>query len=142
MWYNTVYTIEIFGPHTKPHGARGLSKHGHMWFYLKIGHNIWKECQISCACPECNYMLYKPWIPGFSLKQKLRYQSVHGCTYWLVLVFFNNWSIIISSQKATQIEAFEDIYRVVLDVISDNMVLLVHSGKYGTTKTTNYTTMG
>ena len=43
---------------------------------------------------------------------------------------------------ARKIKAFENIYKVVLDGISDNMALLVQPGKYVAMNTTCYTIMG
>ena len=58
-----------------------------------------------------------------------------------MLVPFNNWNIITSSQKATTSEAFEEVHQVVLDGISDNIASLVQSGKYGAMNTTYKYTM-
>ena len=38
------------GPHTKPHGARGLSKHYHLFFDLKLGHG-------TCYLENCTYAM-------------------------------------------------------------------------------------
>ena len=46
------------------------------------------------------------------------------------------------SHKATTHEAFEDVNQIVFDGISDNVALLVQSGKYGAINTTDTTTMG
>ena len=59
-----------------------------------------------------------------------------------MLGYFNNWNIIKLSHKATTSEAFEDIYQVSLDGISDNMASLVQPGKYGATDTTDTPKMG
>ena len=37
-------------PNSKPHGARGLSKHYHFRFDPKLGHGICAICRIPCAC--------------------------------------------------------------------------------------------
>ena len=39
MYCNTSQLPELsfFGPHSKPHGAKGLSKHYHLSFYPKLG---------------------------------------------------------------------------------------------------------
>ena len=50
-------------------------------------------------------------------------------------------NIIKFYHKATKSEAFEKIHYAVLDGTSDNIASLVHPGKYGTTKKTDYTTM-
>ena len=59
-----------------------------------------------------------------------------------MLVPFNNWNIITSSQKATTSEAFEEVNQVVLDGISDNIASLVQSGKYGAINKTYTPIMG
>ena len=37
-------------PHSKPHGARGLTKHYHLPFDPKLGMGVCALCSISCAC--------------------------------------------------------------------------------------------
>ena len=59
-----------------------------------------------------------------------------------MIVSFNNWDIIIFSYKATTSEAFEDIFQVVLDGISENMVSLVQYGNYVAVNTIYSATMG
>ena len=49
---------------------------------------------------------------------------------------FKNSNIITLSHKVTESEAFDDIHRVVLDGISENMASLVKYGKYGDMNTT------
>ena len=52
----------------------------------------------------------------------------------------NNWKVIQFSQKSTPSDAFDEIYHVVLDGISDNMASLVEPGKYGAINTNETTT--
>ena len=40
-------------PHSKPHGARGLSKHYHLRFDPKLGMGICTIFRIPCACVAC-----------------------------------------------------------------------------------------
>ena len=54
---------------------------------------------------------------------------------------FNNCNIITLTQKATTIDSFEYIRQFSIDGISDNMYLLVQSGKYGVINTTETTKM-
>ena len=70
-------------------------------------------------------MLDKPWICGLTLQQQPRYQPVTDFSYWPVLGSFNNWNIITLSQKVTTSGSFDNIHKVVLDGISDNMASLV-----------------
>ena len=44
---------------------------------------------------------------------------------------YNNWNNIHMLPKSTPFETFDEIHQVVLDGISDNMALLVQSGKSG-----------
>ena len=82
-------------------------------------------------------MIYKPWIYGIPSDEQECYKPVIKCTYWPVLVSFNNWNIIQLSQKSTPYDAFDEIHQVVIDGISDNMALLVESGEYESINTTD-----
>ena len=55
MYCNTYHlpALPFCVPHSKPHGARGLSKHYHFRFDPKLGHGICAICRISCACVAC-----------------------------------------------------------------------------------------
>ena len=91
---NQFLALKFCGPHPKPHGARGLSKHNHLYFDPKLGNGICEIFRIPCACVGCTSMLEKPWIYGILSKKQARYQPVTNCTYWPVLVSYNNWNII------------------------------------------------
>ena len=84
-------------------------------------------------------MLDKPCISGIPSKKQSRYQPVTKCTYWPVLVSYNNWNIIDLTPKSTPVEAFDEIYNVVLDGISENVSSLVQSGMYGAINTDDTT---
>ena len=98
--------------------------------------------RILCACVVCISMLDKPWISGISPDEQERYKPVTNCTYFPVLGYFNNWNIIQFSQNSTPSDAFDEIHQVVIHRISDNMALLVESGKYGSINTTDTTING
>ena len=117
--------LSFFGPHSKPHGSRGLSKHYHLRFDLKLGMGICAILRISCACFACKSMIEKPWISGIPPYEQERYKPVTKCTYWPVLGYFKNWNIIQFSQKSTPYDAFDEIHQIFLDGISDNIALLV-----------------
>ena len=85
-------------------------------------------------------MLDKPCISGISSDKQDRYKTVTKCTYWPVLGSFNNSNIIQLSPKSTSSDAFDEIHKVVIDGISDNMASLVESGKYGAINTTDTST--
>ena len=87
-------------------------------------------------------MLEKLWIHGLTPKQQTSYRPVINFLYWLVLVSFKNDNIITFSHKATTSEDFEEINKVVLDGISDNMASLIKYGNYGYINTTGTSTMG
>ena len=44
--------------------------------------------------------------------------------------------------KSTPYDAFDEIHQIFIDGISDNIALLVESGKYGSINTTDITTNG
>ena len=64
IYYNTTQFPELSfcGPYSKPHGARGLSKHYHLYFDPKLGNGKCEIRFIPCACVACTSMLDKPWI--------------------------------------------------------------------------------
>ena len=41
--------LSFFGPHSKPHGARGLSKHYHLRSDQKLGNGVSAIFRIPCA---------------------------------------------------------------------------------------------
>ena len=87
---NQLLALTFYGPHSKTHGARGLSKHYHLRFYPKRGKGACKILCIPCACVACTLMLDKYWISGITLDEQARYKPVTKCTYWPILGYFNN----------------------------------------------------
>ena len=79
-------------------------------------------------------------MSGIPSDKQESYKPVTKCTYWLVLGPFKNWNNTLLSHKSTPYDAFDEIHQVVTDRISDNMALLVESGKYGAINTTDTTT--
>ena len=139
---NQLQALTFCGTHSKPNGARGLSKHYRLRLYPKLGNGVCAIRRIPCACVACTSMLDKPWISGIPSDKKQRYKSVTNCTYWPVLGPFNNWNMIQLSQKSNPFDAFDEIHQFVLDVISENMSPLVESRKYGSINTTDTETNG
>ena len=91
---NQFPTLPFCGPHSKPHGARGIGKDYHLRFDPKLGMGKCEICCIPCACVPCKAMLDKPWISSTPSEKQERYKPVTNCTYWPVLGSFNNWNII------------------------------------------------
>ena len=62
MYYNKNQfpALTFCGPHYKPHGARGLSKHYHLRFDPKLAMGECEIRRIPCACVACTSMLEKP----------------------------------------------------------------------------------
>ena len=108
IYYNTNQLPELpfCGPHPIPHGARVSIKHYHLRFDPKLGHVIYAICHIPYDYVTCKSMLYQPWIYYISSEKQARYQPVKKCTYWPVIVSYNDWNIIHLSQKSTPFEAF------------------------------------
>ena len=67
----------------------------------------------------------KLWISGIPPKKQARYQPVTNLTYWPVLGSYNNQNIIDLTPKSTPFDAFDEIHKVVIDRISENMTSLV-----------------
>ena len=63
---NQFPALTFCGPHSKPHGARGPSKHYHLCFDPKLGNGVYGIVHIPCACVVCTKNLDKPWISGIT----------------------------------------------------------------------------
>ena len=85
-------------------------------------------------------MMDKPCISGIPSNKQARYQPVTNCTYLQVLVSYKNWNIIDLTPKSIPFEAFDEIHKVVLDGIIENMASLVQSGMYGSINKDDTTT--
>ena len=80
------------GTHSKPHGARGLTKHYNLRFDPKLGMGVCAICRRPCECVACTSMIDKSWISGISSDKQERYKPLTKCTYWPVLGDFDdNW---------------------------------------------------
>ena len=97
---------------------------------------------IPCAFVACTTMIYKPWYPGVPQDQQPCYHMVLDSKYWPVWGIYNTCNIMNFTNKTTSSEDFNDNYKVVFDGISENMDLLVHTGKYGVINTTDLKKMG
>ena len=73
---NKLIALSFCGPHYKPHGARGLSKHNHLRFDPKIGNGVCEILHIPCACVACTSMIYKPQISGIPSDEQDCYKPV------------------------------------------------------------------
>ena len=56
--------LPFFGPHSKPHGARGSIEYYHLRFDPKLGNGVCAIHRIPRAWVACKSMLYKSWISG------------------------------------------------------------------------------
>ena len=88
---NQFQSLKFCGPHYKPHGARGMSKHYHFRFDPKLGMVEFSILRIPCVCVAFTSMLEKPWMSGISSDKQERYKPVTKFNYWPVLGAFNNW---------------------------------------------------
>ena len=130
--YTTQFpALPLFGPHAKAHGVWGFVNHDHMWLDMKLVYVTCAKHQITYTRFACTSMIDQLWPPFIAPLHKLRYQPVQYCTYWPVLGCFNNWNEIKFSNKTTTIEYFSEIHQVVIDGISNNILYLIESGKYG-----------
>ena len=64
---NKFSELNFCGPHSKPHGTMGLSKHYHFRFDPKLSNGVCEICRITFACAAWTSMLDKPWIYGILL---------------------------------------------------------------------------
>ena len=70
-------------------------------------------------------MMDKHWIFGIPSNKQERCQPITNCTYWPVMGSYNNFNFIELSPKSIPFEAFDEIYQVILDIISENVASLV-----------------
>ena len=63
---NQFPALPFCGPDSKPHSARGVSKHYHLRFDTKLCMGVCAICHIPCACVDYTSMLDKPWISDIS----------------------------------------------------------------------------
>ena len=82
---NQFPALPFCAPHYKPCGARGLSKHYHFWFDIKLGNGVCVFVRIPCSCVANKSMQEKPWISDIKSNKQERYKSVTNCTYCSVL---------------------------------------------------------
>ena len=78
---NQFPALPFCAPHSKPHGARELSKHYHLRFDPKLGMGVCAIIRIPCACVSCTSMMDTPWISGISSNKQERYKPVNKFTY-------------------------------------------------------------
>ena len=117
--------------HAKPHRVSGLIKHYHLLLDPKLGHCKCAIRQMTCDFISCTTILDKPRSYSVDPTKQYSCQPVVECTYWRVLVFFNNWNIIQFTNKTTSSEDFDSVHKVVIDIISGNKASLVQLRKYG-----------
>ena len=122
---NQFPALSFCGPHSKPHRSMGFSKRYHLHFYPKLDNGVCAILRIPYACVACTSMLYKPWMSGILSNKKEHYKPVINCNFFPVIGSFNNWNIILLSQKSTPYEEFDEIHQFFLEGISDNMASLV-----------------
>ena len=87
-------------------------------------------------------MLDKPWAYGVDPNKQPSYQHVVDCTYWTVLLPFNNLNTIKFTNEIPSSEDFDSVHKEVLYGISENMASLVQLGKYGAINAYHLTKMG
>ena len=78
---NQLPALPFFGPHSKPHGSRGVSKHYYLRFDPKLGNGVRAIHCITFSCVACTSMIENPWIYVIPPFRKERYKPVTNCTY-------------------------------------------------------------
>ena len=63
--------LTFFGPHSKPHGARELSKHDHLRFDPKLVNGVCAIFRIPCDWVAYTSMLDKTCISGIPFKKTI-----------------------------------------------------------------------
>ena len=78
-------------------------------------------------------MLDKLWEYGVETTKYTHYQICFDCKYWHMLGSLNKWSIIKFTNKTTSSESFNEVHKLVLYGISENIPSLLQLRKYGAT---------
>ena len=86
---------------------------------------------MSCVYISCTTILENPWEYSVDPNIHPRYQPIVDYTYEPVLGSLNTWSIIQFTNKIIDHGDFDEVHKVVIDSISDNMASLAQVGKYG-----------
>ena len=73
---NQFPSLPFCGTYSKPHGARGLSKHYHLRYDPKLGNVVCEIFRISCAFVVCTSMLDKLWISSITPDEQEHYKPV------------------------------------------------------------------
>ena len=78
MYCNTNQFPELpfCGPHSKPHGEKGLSNNYNLRFDPKLVNCLCGILRIPCDFVACTSMLDKPWIYGIPSNKQERYKPV------------------------------------------------------------------
>ena len=137
-----ISSLPFFIPHTKPRGLWGLSKHYHLFLDPKLCHVKCGILQIPSSYSAITNMLYKTWYPSVSHIKQPFYQTVVDCTHWPMLGSFGKYNIIQFTNKTTSSEESDDIHNVVIGFLSDNVLSLVQTGRYGAINKTFPTIIG
>ena len=122
---NQLPALPFCGPHPKPHKARETTNHYHLRFDTKLGHGIFEIIHTPFACVGFTSVLEKPWISGIPSNKQELCEPITNCTYWPVMGSYNNFNVIELSPKSIPFEAFDEIYKVILGIISENVTSLV-----------------
>ena len=111
----------FYWPHMKHHGVRWLIKHYNIRLGTKLGRRKFAIRRTPCKYVAFTNILDKIWVLDVDHAPKPRYQPVVDYTYWPMLGYFNAWNIIRCTNKDTSSGEFDEVHKVVLDVISANM---------------------
>ena len=106
--------LSFCGTHAKTHGLIGLSKHYYLQLGPKLCHGKCAIIKIPCSGIACKNMLDKTWVIVSDPNSQPYNQPIEYCTYWPVLVSFDKWNIIQSTNKTTTNEDFYAVHKVVL----------------------------
>ena len=134
--------LSFFCPNVKFHGIIGLSKHYNLWIDPNLGHGKCAIRLIPCEFIAYTTMLDKPWAYVIYPTKQHLYQPAVECTHYPVWGSFNNWNTIQFTNKTTSSEDFDEVHKVLLDCISDNMASFVQLGKCGAINAAYTITMG
>ena len=89
------------------------------------------------CCLDCTNMLCNTWTPSLPHILQPCYQYVTVFVYWCLFFTYNKWKTVNFNNKYTSSEQLNDIHKVVLDAISNNMDALIDIGRFIAISTTD-----
>ena len=115
-------------------GSRNkLGAHHHFYADHHMGVGTVAARRIPCACDACEEVLRQEWVPGVSVRQQPKFQSVADCKHRASLGSLNDWRILDVKPVAgrAEQEEIEEFHGGLLDARETAAAMAVTEGGFG-----------